>query len=94
MVGLGETQEQVHETLHDLANAGCDIVTIGPIPAAKPPKLRVKAFVTPEQFKEYENYGYSLGIRHMYCGPFVRSSYNANLVIHRPTTHLKTINRE
>jgi lipoic acid synthetase len=80
MVGLGETQAQVHETLKDLANVGVDIVTIGQYLQANRHKLRVKTFVTPEQFKEYELFGQQLGIRHMYCGPFVRSSYNADLI--------------
>ncbi len=81
MVGLGETEEQVQETLRDLYAAGCDIVTIGHYLQANRHKLRVKEFVTPEQFKRYEAYGYSLGIKYIYSGPFVRSSYNANEVI-------------
>jgi len=81
MVGLGETEEQVFETLHDLKNAGCDIVTIGQYLQPNRKKLLVKAFITPEQFKKYEEYGYRIGLKQMYCGPFVRSSYNADLVI-------------
>lgn len=81
MVGLGETEEQVHQTLHDLADVGCDVVTMGQYLQASPKKLLVKEFVTPEQFKKYENYGLALGIEQMYCGPFVRSSYNAHLVL-------------
>jgi len=80
MVGLGETEEQVKQTLRDLHQAGCDIVTMGQYLQANRHKLRVKSFVTPEEFKLYEDYGYALGIKNMYCGPFVRSSYNANLV--------------
>jgi lipoic acid synthetase len=44
-------------------------------------KLRVKEFITPEQFKRYEEFGHKLGVKHMYCGPFVRSSYNASLFV-------------
>lgn len=77
MVGLGETEEQVYETLRDLKEAGCDIVTMGQYLQPNRRKLLVKSFVTPEQFKKYEEYGYGLGIGCMYCGPFVRSSYNA-----------------
>jgi lipoyl synthase len=80
MLGLGESEEQVFETLRDLKTAGCDIVTMGQYLQPNRQKLLVKAFVHPDQFKKYEEYGYSLGIRYMYCGPFVRSSYNANLV--------------
>jgi lipoic acid synthetase len=81
MVGLGETEEQVYETLNDLKKVGCDIVTMGQYLQPNPHKLRVKAFVHPDQFKQYEEYGYNIGIPYMYCGPFVRSSYNANLVL-------------
>lgn len=80
MVGLGESDEQVKETLRDLHAAGCDIVTIGHYLQADRRKLLVKSFVTPEQFKAYETYGYSLGIKQLYSGPFVRSSYNASEV--------------
>lgn len=94
MVGLGETKEQVEETMRDLANAGTDIVTIGQYLQPNRRKLLVKAFVHPDEFKHYENYGYSVGISHMYCGPFVRSSYNANLVIRQANDKIKTINSE
>lgn len=81
MVGLGETEAQVQETLQDLKEAGCSIVTIGQYLQPNRKKLLVKAFITPEQFKQYEEFGHQIGIPHMYCGPFVRSSYNAELVI-------------
>lgn len=81
MVGLGETEDQVKCTLNDLKLAGCDVVTMGQYLQPNRKKLLVKSFVTPEQFKLYENYGYEIGISYMYCGPFVRSSYNANLVV-------------
>jgi lipoic acid synthetase len=79
MIGLGETPAQVEETIRDLRDAGCDIITIGQYLQASRGKLRVKEFVTPDQFKAYETYGLSIGVRFMYSGPFVRSSYNANL---------------
>lgn len=79
MVGLGESQEQIQETLRDLASAGCDIVTIGQYLQPNRQKLLVKEFITPSQFQEYETYGKKIGIKHMYCGPFVRSSYNAGM---------------
>lgn len=81
MVGLGESEEQVQNTLRDLKEAGCDIVTIGQYLQANRRKLRVKAFIPPAQFQQYEKYGYEMGIPFMFCGPFVRSSYNANLVL-------------
>jgi lipoic acid synthetase len=83
MVGLGETPLQVEETLSDLHRAGCSIITIGQYLQANPRKLLVKEFVTPDQFKHYETFGYSIGVKQMYCGPFVRSSYNAHEVIQK-----------
>ncbi len=77
MVGLGETPDQVKATIVDLIKAGCDIITIGHYLQADIKKLTVKSFVSPEQFKEYEEFGYQMGAKHMYSGPFVRSSYNA-----------------
>lgn len=81
MVGLGENKEQVFETIQDLHACGCDIITIGQYLQANHHKLLVKRFVTPEEFKSYETYGLSIGIKYMYCGPFVRSSYNAGVVL-------------
>ncbi len=81
MVGLGESENQVKETLCDLQEIGCDIVTIGHYLQADPQKLRVKTFVTPAQFKLYEDFGYAIGLKYIYSGPFVRSSYNAQAVI-------------
>lgn len=77
MLGLGETEDQVEQTLLDLKNAGCDIITMGQYLQPNRQKLLVKGFIPPEQFKKYETFGYTIGIKHMYCGPFVRSSYNA-----------------
>ena len=94
MVGLGESENQVYETLHDLNRIGCEIVTIGQYLQPNRHKLLVKSFVTPEQFKKYEEYGYSIGIKYMYCGPFVRSSYNANLVIKLANDRIRIINSE
>lgn len=81
MVGLGESEEQVYSTLRDLQKAGCDIITIGQYLQPNRQKLLVKAFIPPVQFKKYEEYGREIGIKHMYCGPFVRSSYNAEEIL-------------
>lgn len=77
MVGLGESVEEVFTTIRDLKEAGCQIITIGQYLQAHRNKLKVKEFVTPQQFETYAEYGRSIGIKYMYCGPFVRSSYNA-----------------
>lgn len=81
MVGLGETEEQVYQTLKDLKEVGCEIVTIGQYLQPSRRKLLVKSFIPPEQFKKYETFGYQIGLSYLYCGPFVRSSYNAHLVL-------------
>lgn len=81
MVGLGETDEEVIQTMKELKDAGVDIVTIGQYLQPNRFKLRVKRFVTPETFDYYKREGEKLGLMHVYAGPFVRSSYNANLII-------------
>ncbi|KAG6559586.1 Lipoyl synthase [Candidatus Rhabdochlamydia oedothoracis] len=80
MVGLGETPEQVKRAIDDLKAAGCNIITIGQYLQANRKKLLVKEFITPEQFKKYADYGREIGIKQMFCGPFVRSSYHAHEV--------------
>ncbi len=77
MVGLGETQEEMLETIEDLHRAGCSIITIGQYLQANRKKLLVKEFVHPDTFKKYEEYGLKIGVKYMHCGPFIRSSYNA-----------------
>ena len=78
MVGLGETEEEVIETLHDLKEAKVDIVTIGQYLQPSKQHLPVKNFVTPEQFAKYKEIGLSLGFRHVESGALVRSSYRAH----------------
>lgn len=78
MVGLGETESQVFQTLTDLKKVGCDIVTIGQYLQPATHKLLVKEFIHPEQFKKYERFGLELGISQIHAGPFVRSSYHAS----------------
>ncbi len=77
MVGLGETKEEVKELLRDLLSAGCDAVTIGQYLRPTRNNLDVKEYIEPETFIEYETYGKKIGIKYVYSGPFVRSSYNA-----------------
>lgn len=77
MVGLGETVDEVKAVLRDLLEAGCDAVTIGQYLRPTRNNLEVVEYVAPEVFKGYEEYGLSIGLKHVYSGPFVRSSYNA-----------------
>ena len=78
MLGLGETEEEVIETLHDLKETKVDIVTIGQYLQPSKQHLPVKNFVTPEQFAKYKEIGLSLGFRHVESGALVRSSYRAH----------------
>ncbi len=77
MLGLGETFEEVTETLHDLKNAGVDVVTIGQYLQPTPKHLPVAEFVHPDIFKKHKEYGLNLGFRFVESGPLVRSSYHA-----------------
>ncbi len=78
MLGLGETEEEVIESLHDLRNAKVDIVTIGQYLQPTKKHLPVRAYVSPEQFKKYEEIGLEMGFRHVESGALVRSSYRAH----------------
>ncbi|MGV7006130.1 lipoyl synthase [Desulfovibrio sp. QI0442] len=77
MVGLGETDAQVLEVIKDLHTVGCSIVTIGQYLPPTSQHHKLDRYVTPEQFDEYAAYGKSLGLRHVFSGPLVRSSYHA-----------------
>lgn len=77
MLGLGETREEVIETMQDLVHAGCDILTLGQYLQPTPKHLPVKEFITPNQFAEYKEIGLNLGFKYVESGPLVRSSYHA-----------------
>ncbi|WP_029688522.1 lipoyl synthase [Thermoanaerobacter sp. A7A] len=78
MVGLGETEEEVIQVMKDLRSVDCDMMTIGQYlrPSAK--HIEVAEYVTPQQFKRYEEIGYELGFKYVASGPLVRSSYHAD----------------
>jgi len=78
MVGLGEKEHEVIETINDLKKAKVDVLTIGQYLQPSKKHLSVKSFITPEMFKKYENYALNLGFRHVESGPLVRSSYKAH----------------
>lgn len=77
MLGLGEREEEVIETLHDLKKAKVDIVTIGQYLQPSKKHLPVHEFITPEQFEKYKRIGLELGFRYVESGALVRSSYRA-----------------
>jgi lipoic acid synthetase len=78
MLGLGETEEEVFQTLKDLRAVDVDVVTIGQYLQPSKKHLPVSSFITPAQFKVYETFGLELGFRHVESGPLVRSSYKAH----------------
>jgi len=80
MLGLGETKEEVEELLFHLRRVKCDIVTIGQYLRPSKNNIEVKKFVSPEEFKEIESDAKKMGFKFVLSGPFVRSSFNANLV--------------
>jgi len=83
MLGLGETREEIRETLGDLRAVDCDIVTIGQYLRPSPLHLPIERYVTPEEFAEIKVEGMALGFRHVESGPLVRSSYHAHEQVQR-----------
>lgn len=77
MIGLGETFEQIEETLLDLKNVGCDIVTIGQYIQPSKEHLEVSKYYTPEEYDILRALADKIGIKHHQIGPLVRSSYRA-----------------
>lgn len=77
MVGLGELEEEVIQTMDDLINVGCRVLTIGQYLQPTKKHLTVKEFIKPDQFKRYKEIGLEKGFQFVESGPLVRSSYHA-----------------
>ena len=77
MVGLGETEEELLETINDLAAVNCDVITIGQYLQPTPKHLPVARFVHPDEFKKWKEIALNKGFRYVESGPLVRSSYHA-----------------
>ena len=82
MLGLGERRDEVVEVMRRLLQTGCQILTIGQYLQPKREKLDVVEYVHPRVFDEYQRIGEQLGFRAVFAGPFVRSSYMADVVAH------------
>jgi lipoic acid synthetase len=80
MVGLGETELEVHALLRDLRDAGTGVATLGQYLQPTRRNLPVVEYVEPQQFERYREYGLSLGFQMVFSGPLVRSSYMADAV--------------
>jgi len=77
MLGLGETEQEVLETMDDLLAVGVDILTLGQYLQPTRKHLPVAEFITPEKFADYKTIGLEKGFRYVESGPLVRSSYRA-----------------
>lgn len=77
MLGLGEEKEEVLQTMRDLKDHGCDVVTVGQYLQPTPKHLPVVRFVHPDEFAFYRDEGYKMGLDYVESGPLVRSSYHS-----------------
>ena len=78
MVGLGETWDEIIETMRDLRSVDCELLTIGQYLRPSDKHVALARWYTPEEFEELGREGYALGFRHVASGPLVRSSYHAD----------------
>ncbi|MGD8785561.1 MAG: lipoyl synthase [Thioalkalispiraceae bacterium] len=78
MLGLGETIDEVKAVMQDLHAHSCDMLTLGQYLQPSKHHLPVERYITPEEFKELEEYGYQSGFKNVASGPMVRSSYHAD----------------
>jgi len=79
MVGLGETNEEIETVMRDLRDHGCNMLTIGQYLQPSSHHLPVLRYVTPDEFKHFEEIGLAMGFDNVASGPMVRSSYHADL---------------
>lgn len=77
MLGLGETDDEILQTLKDLRSIGCDVVTFGQYLQPTQRHLKVESFITPEKFNEWQRVAEEMGFLYVASGPLVRSSYRA-----------------
>ena len=77
MLGLGETDDDIRQTLRDLREVNCDVVTFGQYLQPTKAHLPVKEYVTPEKFEEWQKEAEGMGFKYVASGPLVRSSYKA-----------------
>lgn len=82
MLGLGETREEILDTMDDLLAVGCEVMTIGQYLQPSAQHYEVKDYVHPDTFAEYGRIGKEKGFRHIESSPMVRSSYHAEKHVH------------
>ena len=89
MLGLGETEEEIVETMDDLRAANVDILTMGQYLRPTKNHLAIERYVTPDQFNQYRQWGLDRGFLEVVSGPLVRSSYRAERVLELNNVGLK-----
>ena len=94
MLGLGERQEEIEQTLRDIVSDGAEILTVGQYLQPTPRHLPVARWVPPEEFQHWKEFGLSIGLGVVESGPLVRSSYHADEQSQKYTgaEHLNTRN--
>jgi lipoic acid synthetase len=95
MLGAGESRQETHQSISDLANVGCSILTLGQYLSPSAQHVPVDRFVHPDEFVELRDFALGLGFRHVESGPMVRSSYHAenqvdDMVAAGPLIHSQT----
>ena len=78
MVGLGETWDEIVETMEDLRAVECDLLTVGQYIRPSDNHVPLSKWYTPSEFEELRDIGIELGFKHVASGPLVRSSYHAD----------------
>ena len=86
MIGLGETDDEIHQMLADLADAGVQMVTIGQYLCPSKHNHPVVTFYHPDEFETIRQHALTLGFAHVAAGPFVRSSYHAEINLQAPNS--------
>src|SRR5262249_5635177 len=77
MVGLGESRNELLETFQNIADTGCDILTVGQYLSPTPKHIPIERYYTPEEFSDLKTEAMRMGFRYVEAGPLVRSSYHA-----------------
>lgn len=77
MLGLGETEQEIYQSIDDLSGVNCDVITLGQYLQPTPKHLPVNRFVHPDEFKKYKDYALVKNFKFVESGPLVRSSYHA-----------------
>lgn len=94
MVGLGETIEQILDTMRDIVGTGCEIMTVGQYLPPKKNALPLDRYYTLEEFARLREEGMKMGFKHVESGPLVRSSYHAKTQVENATGHRRPAARE